>query len=74
MQYISLLLLLISIVLITISYVKEYVNTMEKNVEYRYIPRTLYDDQIGNTDLNKTYDELFMKSNPGPFGLDTKND
>ena len=74
MLYISLLLLILGIIFITLSYVKENTNKIDNQIEYRYIPQTLYDEQFGDIDLSKSYDELFMKSNPGPFGLDTKYD
>lgn len=60
--------------LITISYVKENTKKGDNKVEYRYIPKSFYDEQFGHIDLNKTYDEIFMQSNPGPYGLDTKDD
>tara|TARA_A100001015_G_scaffold309275_1_gene408423 strand:- start:1074 stop:1529 length:456 start_codon:yes stop_codon:yes gene_type:complete len=72
MQYISLILLLIGIILITISYVKEKSNNINREIEYRYISKSLYDEQLGEIDLNKSYNELFFKSNPGKYGLDTK--
>ena len=72
MKFISLILLLIGIMLITVSYTKEKTNNMNNIVEYRYIPQWLYDEQFGHIDLQKKYDDVFMKSNPGPFGLDTK--
>jgi len=72
MQFISLILLILGIILITLSYIKENANKIDNQIEYRYIPQTLYDEQFGDIDLSKSYDELFMKSNPGPFGLDTK--
>ena len=74
MQIISLLLMIIGIMLITISYTKEKIRNMDKRIQYRYIPRTLYDEQIGSMDLSKTYEEIYMKSNPGKYGLDTKNE
>ena len=58
--------------LITISYTKEKTSKMDNKVEYRYIPQWLYDEQFGHIDLQKKYEDIFMKSNPGPFGLDTK--
>tara|TARA_B100001094_G_C18030443_1_gene719859 strand:- start:520 stop:780 length:261 start_codon:yes stop_codon:yes gene_type:complete len=74
MQFISLILLIIGIILITISYVNENIKLKDNKVEYRYIPRTFYDEQFGHIDLSKTYDELFMRSNPGIYGLDTKSE
>lgn len=74
MQIISLLLMIIGIMLITISYTKEKIRNMDKRIQYRYIPRTLYDEQIGSMDLSKTYEEIYMKSNPGKYGLDTKEE
>ena len=74
MQFISLILLIIGIILITISYVNENIKLKDNKIEYRYIPRSFYDEQLGHIDLSKTYDELFMKSNPGIYGLDTKDE
>ena len=74
MQFISLILLIIGIILITISYVNENIKLKDNKVEYRYIPTSFYDEQFGHIELSKTYDELFMKSNPGVYGLDTKDE
>lgn len=64
MLFISIILLLIGIVLITISYTKEKINDKEINIEYRYIPRSIYDEQLKNIDLSKPYDKIYLSSNP----------
>ena len=69
MQFISLILLLIGIMLITISYTKEKTSKMDNKVEYRYIPQWLYDEQFGHIDLQKKYEDIFMKSNPSKTSI-----
>ena len=64
MQFISITLLLIGIILITISYIKEKINNKEKIIEYRYIPKSYYEDEFNINNIMKSYDDIYMTSNP----------
>ncbi len=39
-------------------------NTKEGTIEYRFVPRTLYDEQIENINLTDTYSKMFSDVDP----------
>ena len=59
MKSIILLLLFIGIISIVIGYVRTYQRCDNKSIEYRYIPRTFFEEQIGPTDLKKSFSSMF---------------
>ena len=36
----------------------------EKKIEYRFVPRSIYDEQIKPTDLNDTFSSMFSDIDP----------
>ena len=66
MQSLSLLVLILGIVFITVGYMDNKVkeNKPEKVIEYRFVPRSIYDEQIKPTDLNDTFSTLFSDIDP----------
>jgi len=53
----------VGIVMLAIGYQNKVItNTRTKTiVEYRYIPRTLYDEQMGPTNLEQNFTTMFQK-------------
>lgn len=66
MQSLSLLILILGIVFITVGYMDNKVkeNKPEKVIEYRFVPRSIYDEQIKPTDLNDTFSTMFSDIDP----------
>lgn len=66
MQSLSLLVLILGIVFITVGYMDNKVkeNKPEKVIEYRFVPRSIYDEQIKPTDLNDTFSTMFSDIDP----------
>ena len=66
MQSLSLLILILGIVFITVGYMDNKVkeNKAEKVIEYRFVPRSIYDEQIKPTDLNDTLSSMFSDIDP----------
>jgi hypothetical protein len=66
MQSLSLLVLILGIVFITVGYMDNKVKEtkQEKIIEYRFVPRSIYDEQIKPTDLNDTFSSMFSDIDP----------
>lgn len=60
MKQLSLFLLLIGFVLVLMGYLEIYFNSQkkEKKIEYRFIPRSVY-DQIQSNDLDEQFSYMF---------------
>ena len=60
MRQLSLFLLLIGFVLVLMGYLEIYFNSQkkEKKIEYRFIPRSVY-DQIQSNDLDEQFSYMF---------------
>ena len=39
-------------------------NTQDTQIEYRFVPRTIYDEQIENVNLVNTYSDMFSDIDP----------
>jgi len=63
MKSLVLLLLVISIVMMAIGYQKSLHEKMETRtvVEYRFIPRSLYEEQIQPVNLQQSFKDMFDK-------------
>lgn len=46
----------------------------DKNVEYKFIPRTYYEEQIAGVDLNNKFSSMFDSASPWIGTKDQKND
>lgn len=63
MKSIVLLLFVIGIMMITIGYHQELLKNQKTKtiVEYRYIPRTFYEDQLQPANVHQTFHDMFKK-------------
>lgn len=63
MKSIVLLLLVVGAILIAMGYQKKMINTMETKtvVEYRFIPRSIYEEQFGEVNLQHSFKDMFEK-------------
>ena len=64
MRSFALLLLLLGIVAITIGYTKMQIKCPPPRIEYRYVPRTFYEEQIASGNILKKFDPMFSKDSP----------
>ena len=63
MKSIILFLFVVGIILITTTQQKKVMENMktEKIIEYRFIPRSIYDEQMNSTQLTKSFTDMFEK-------------
>lgn len=61
MKAIVLLLLVIGIVLTALGYQKKLIKNMETKtiVEHRFIPRSIYEEQFGQVNLEHSFQDMF---------------
>tara|TARA_B110001469_G_C9388795_1_gene200889 strand:+ start:150 stop:365 length:216 start_codon:yes stop_codon:yes gene_type:complete len=66
MKSLSLLVLVVGIVFITVGYMDNKVQNLksETKIEYRFVPRSIYDEQIKPTNLNDTFSTMFSAIDP----------
>ena len=63
MKSLILFLFVVGIILITTTQQKkalEHIKT-EKIIEYRFIPRSIYDEQLDSTQLTQSFENMFQK-------------
>lgn len=60
----SLALLLIGIVFITIGYTKMSFTCPPPKIEYRYIPRKIYEEQIYDQNILGNFSKMFVEGEP----------
>ena len=65
MKSIILLLLVLGVMMITTGYHQKMQDTFkqEKIIEYRYIPRSLFEEQIEPVNLQQSFYDMFQKNN-----------
>ena len=67
MKSLILFLFVIGIILLTTGYqkkmLKETLTTTEKIIEYRFIPRNIYDEQLGSPTTTSSFNDMFQKQN-----------
>ena len=63
MKSLALLFLVIAVVFITMGYMERKMVNQEENkiIEYRFVPRTLLEEQIYSIDLKKNFSDMFEK-------------
>ena len=61
MKSLVILLFIIGVVMLTIGYQKELLNKAEvkERVEYRFIPRSIFEEQFGKPDLTRSFRDMF---------------
>ena len=66
MQSLSLLVLIIGIVCVTVGYMDNKVKQTktEQKIEYRFVPRSIYDEQIKPANLSDTFSTMFSDIDP----------
>lgn len=55
------ILFIIGLITMFVGYVEEKKNCPETKIEYRYIPRSFYEEQVSNTNLKNLYSDIFDK-------------
>jgi len=65
MKSIILLLLVLGVMMITTGYHRKMQDNFkqEKIIEYRYIPRSLFEEQIEPVNLQQSFSDMFKKDN-----------
>ncbi len=63
MKSLALFFLIVGIVMVTIGYMEHKLKNDEDNkvIEYRFVPRTILDDQIYKSDLKSNFASMFDK-------------
>lgn len=66
MKSLSLFILMLGIIMVTVGYMdnKYSQKNIEKKIEYRLVPRSLYDEQIKPVNLSKTFSDMFSDIDP----------
>lgn len=63
MKSLVLLLLVVGLIFIALGYQKKMINNLETKtiVEYRFIPRSIYEEQFGEQNLQQSFQDMFEK-------------
>ena len=63
MQSLVLVLLVLGLIMMALGYQKKLLTNMETKtvVEYRFIPRSIYEDQFENNKLENSFQDMFEK-------------
>ena len=66
MKSLSFFFFMLGVIFITIGYMNNKLKsiTPEKQIEYRFVPRTIYDEQIENINVVNTYSDMFSDIDP----------
>lgn len=61
MKSVIILLFVIGVVMLSLGYQKELLSKTEvkERVEYRFIPRSIYEEQFGKVDLTQSFRDMF---------------
>ena len=62
MKSLILILFIVGLVLVVIGYTENYKKCELPKVEYRYIPRNFYEEQVTEHNLKNVYSDMFNKS------------
>jgi len=72
MKSFAFLILVLGIVFTTIGYMElKFKNKIseKKSIEYRFIPRNIYEEQINPVNVKSHFNEMFEKLEPSSFNL-----
>ena len=63
MQSLVLVLLVLGLIMMALGYQKKLIQNMETKtvIEYRFIPRSIYEDQFGPVNLESSFQDMFEK-------------
>ena len=65
MKSLSFFFLMIGIIFITVGYTESKCsNNSQKEIEYRYVPRTIYDEQISEGSVSEINSNIFNETDP----------
>lgn len=64
MNSLVLLLFLIGIILITIGYTKSNLKCPPSKIQYRFIPRSFYEEQLSPNNVLSNFQSMFNESSP----------
>jgi hypothetical protein len=66
MQALVILFLFVGVVMVMHGVYEERVAALERKtrIEYRFVPRTYYDEQLGKADLDGKFGNMFHKDSP----------
>lgn len=59
MKSFILIIFIIGIVFVTIGYMENYNKCPPPQIQYRYIPRSFYEEQVSSTNIRKFYSDIF---------------
>ena len=59
MKSLVLIIFIIGIVFITVGYMENYNKCPPPRIEYRYIPRSFYEEQVSSINLKNFYSDIF---------------
>jgi hypothetical protein len=68
MKAIAIILFLLGIYMIGVGYMQQKGGQCKNKIEYRFIPRSVYDEMLFDEDLTQKYERMF---NINPFSVDT---
>lgn len=62
---------MIGVVFITIGYteLKYKEKLKQKTIEYRFIPRSIYEEQLNPSNLKTSFEDMFQKQEPTSYNL-----
>lgn len=70
MKSLSFLFLVLGIIFVTIGYMEMKIkNENKKLIEYRFIPRSVYDEQFVPQNLKKNFSDMFEKMEPSSYNI-----
>ena len=64
MKSIVILLFMVGVIMILVGYTRQYSICPNPRIEYRYIPRTFYDEQLSSENVLKQFSSMFEDQNP----------
>ena len=64
MNSLVLLLFLIGVICITVGYTKSTDKCPPTKIQYRFIPRTFYEEQLSPSNITATFQDMFSKASP----------
>jgi hypothetical protein len=78
MKPLTLIFFTLSIVFLVVGYMELRISTKQKQkiIEYRFIPRSLLEDQVHPVNLETSFQDMFKKTNPFMYqntGLENTN-
>ena len=70
MKSLSFLILVVGIVFTTIGYMEMKMENNNKTlIEYRFIPRNVYDEQFNPQNLKQSFSDMFEKLEPSSYNI-----